>query len=372
METKRNGRRVEFEDIRRRERRRVTPGKAAIAAAVALLAILALAALLLSVKNTGFSDARELSGTEFVFEAGSKQHFAVMGNALAVASSTGLQLMDDSGATIARQVFSMDTPRAAACGDYAVFYDLGGTALHTADAKGECTARPQENTILALTVNAAGFTAVCTEDDAYRGRVTVYDRDFNAVYEWYSGSGSLLTAAVAPDCRTLAVLTAHSGGSRICLYSLSSDALLAEFQTKNELLLELGWLDSDRLCAFSGSRVVFLDETCELLQEVPFSGRLLTFGLSEEGFAAFHTEGRLSTYDRGGRLLAELGTDREILSLSVGGEQLLALYPDEAVLYTRSLVRSGSCTEVFDARQALLTDSGALLLQQFSAVPVRF
>ena len=372
METKRNGQRVEFEDIRRRERRRVTPGRAAVLAAVVLLAILALTALLLSVKNTGFSDARELSGDEFVFEAGTRQHFAAVGNGLAVASSTGLQLMDGNGTTIARQIFSMDTPRAAACGDHAVFYDLGGTALYTTDAKGECTALTQENAILALTANSAGYMALVTEDDDYRGRVTVYDENLSAVYEWYSGSGNILSAAVSPDSKTLAVLTADSNGSRICLYALTSETQLAAFEAPNELLLELGWTDDDRLCAFSSNRAVFLDKNCSALAEVPFAGRLLSFGVSEEGFAAFHTEGRLNTYDRSGRQLAELGMDREILSLSVQGSRLLALFPDEAALYTRSLVRSGSYPEVFDARQALLTDSGALLVQLYTAAPVKF
>ena len=372
MERKRSGQRLEFEDIRRRDRRRVTPGRAAVVAAVALLAILVLAALLLSVKSTGFSTADELSGDAFVFEAGARQHYAAVENGLAVASSTGLQLMDGSGATVARQIFSMDTPRAAACGERAVFYDLGGTAIHIADVKGECTALPQKNAILALTATSTGLLTVCTEDDDYRGCVTVYNKDLTAVYAWFSGSANVLSAAVSPDGRTLAILTADSSGSRILLYALSSEEPLASFEAPGELLMELGWLDDARLCAFGSSRAVFLDKECALLTEVPFADRLCAFGLSEAGFAAFHAEGRLATYDRSGRQLAALDTDREILSLSVRGGHLLALYPDEAVLYSRSLVHAGTHTEISDARQALLTDSGALLVQLYCAVPVKF
>lgn len=372
METKKNGRRVEFEQLRRRERRRVTPKKASLLAAVLLLMGLALTALILSIKNTGFTDARELSGDAYVFEAGSRQHFAALGSGLAVASTTGLQLMDSSGATVAREIFSMETPRAAAGDGYAAFYDLGGTALYTARLFGECVPLPQENAILALSVNGAGYMALCTEDADYRGRVTVYNEDQDAVFAWYSGTGNVLSAAVSPDCKTLAILTADSSGSRLCLYSLSEEAELAAFEAPGELFLELGWLDDDRLCAFSTDRAVFLNKSCETLSAVLFAAPLSAFGFSEAGFAAFHTEDRLTTYDRSGRALAELDTDREVLSLSVRGSQLLVLYPDEAALYTRSLVHSGSYTDVSEARQALLTEGGALLLQLYSAVPIKF
>ena len=43
----------------------------------------------------------------FTYETGSRQQFAMMGEHLAIASSTGLQLLDGEGATISREVFSM-------------------------------------------------------------------------------------------------------------------------------------------------------------------------------------------------------------------------------------------------------------------------
>lgn len=50
----------------------------------------------------------------FSFETGSEQVFALAGDGLAVASSTGFHLLDERGETVAKQVLSLGRPAVAA------------------------------------------------------------------------------------------------------------------------------------------------------------------------------------------------------------------------------------------------------------------
>ena len=136
----------------KRRRRRLPPAK--IAAALVLLAVCAgLLYAYLHPDSLRALQRREGGQDLFTYEAGSGQTFAVAGNALAVASSTGIQLIDADGETILRKIFSMDEPAVAACGDRAVFLRCGrhdppgggaGRELyHTGHGRGHPLRHPQ-------------------------------------------------------------------------------------------------------------------------------------------------------------------------------------------------------------------------------------
>ncbi len=58
-----------------------------------------------------FGENRAAEDVEpFTYEAGSGQVFAVSGNRLAVASTTGVHLLNEKGETVLREAFSLGTP----------------------------------------------------------------------------------------------------------------------------------------------------------------------------------------------------------------------------------------------------------------------
>ena len=125
----------------------------------------------------------------YAYEAGSDQSFGLSGDGLAVASSTGLQLMRPDGATIAKSIFAMSAP-AVSCSDTgaAVFFDVGGTAVRAVSAKGAITVLDSSQRVISARMGSSGAVAVCTEETGYKGAVTLYDSAFSAVFRWYSGT----------------------------------------------------------------------------------------------------------------------------------------------------------------------------------------
>ena len=73
---------------------------------------------------------------EYVLDAGAGQVYATAGSGLAVAASSGIELMDANGNISVSYLFKMETPAIAAGSDFAVFYDLGGTAMAVAGFDG--------------------------------------------------------------------------------------------------------------------------------------------------------------------------------------------------------------------------------------------
>lgn len=310
------------------------------------------------------------------FEAGSAQCFAPAGNGLAVASSTGVQLLDSAGQVVCRHVCSLGTPAVDACDSYAVAWDIGAKTLVAADVQGKVTTLKPEGAIISATVSAGGYLAVTTEKAGYKGMVTVYDSSFTAVYQWYSGEGYPLIAQVSPSGTRLAVLTASESGGVVHIFALSSETEKAAFTAPGELLVDAAWLSDDSICALSETRAVFLDENGEQTGEYPYDGAYLSqYSLSGGGYATLALSKYLSgsatllvTVEPDGKVTGTLTPESELKDLSASGKQVAALWSDGAAKYSQSLSVQGKTDEVQGAKGVLLTAKGeAMLLYSSSA-----
>jgi hypothetical protein len=81
------------------------------------------------------------------------------------------------------------------------------------------------------------------------------------VYQWYSGEGYPLTAKVSPDGESLAALSVGEEGGRVHIFSLSGNAETGSFLAEGELLVDIAWMTSGRICAISETRAVFIGDT---------------------------------------------------------------------------------------------------------------
>lgn len=359
--------------------------KAAAAAVITLLLIAAAVLVFVYRDYLSASGLRELfgkdGGTEqtgeaFSYESGSVQSFATGGNFLAVASSTGLQLLDGDGKTAARQVFSMTNPACAASEVLFAFYDVGSTVLRVCDRDGTIHNMDTEGSIISLSMNGSGYMAVITEETGYKGLVTVYDASLTPVYEWYSGTGYALFAEVSPDNKSLAVSCAASDGGTVHLFSLASETEKAAVTSESELFLQMHWFTGDRLCVLSEQRALFLTADGREKASVDFEGMYLTdYCFESTDFITLYlgkyrtgTSGVLVNLDSGGEELGRAEVQGDLLSLSISGDRLGVLYSDRAVLYSRAMAESGTYEDTLGVKRMLLRKKGdALLLSSFFA-----
>lgn len=316
------------------------------------------------------------STTEFWYNNAGGCVFAPVGGGFLLAGGDGIRYLDSTGQELQLSAESLSAPAADWAGDTALVYDLGGRYLCVADRRGVVWSGETEGSIFSASVNEDGWVAVCTEEQGYKGAVTVYNAGGRAVYRWHSGSGYLMGAAVSDNCRTLAVLSLGTDGSRVSFFRLNSEEELSRYVLPDEVLLEVSFLTGDTVAAVSPHAVISVnsDGTETARTELP-APHLTHYTFDGEGFTALAytdyavgVQGGILTVDDRGQILGRLDADREVLSLSAAGRYVMIRYADGVTVCTPSLKTVYETEGMADAIAILAhTDGSFIAAGEYSA-----
>ena len=313
--------------------------------------------------------AAPVADAEYLFDTSAGQTFASVGRGLAIATTSGLELLDGTGQAVASELYQMAVPAVASCADYCVCYDIGGKGLAVASLDGNVRALTPAGNIFSCTISSGGFLAVTTESSGYRGLVTVYNATYDPVYQWYSSSAWVLSAEVSPDNRSLAVLSYTSSGSEVRLFDLGKTEQQAAFSISDTILLDVHWFGTNQLCAYSSSQAFFFDGSGRWTDTFDFGGKFLTGCTFGDGFVCFAlstyragTTATLVTLDAAGRELGTADIQSELVSLTASGTEILVLCPDTAVLYSSALAEKGRLDGISGFKYGLLRSRGEAIL----------
>lgn len=356
-------------------------GPRRVTAAVFTIILVILAALVFIFRDrlTG-ENLREVFGVlpgepimvreDFTYDIGAGQIFAAAGNGLAVATSSSLHLMNAAGGTAFKQVVSFAEPAVFATGSKALFCDLGGTGCITARLDGTSAALTPKGTIQSADMNENGWITLTTDATGYKGLVSVYDDEGAPRYDYWSGTGYVLKAALSPDNRTLAVLCAEPGGGKLHFFRLDSAEEHASCAIENALPFDLCFMGNDRVCLVGTDALRFVSTEGEAVGSFSLGDYyLVDYDLNGQGFIALYVSaysagggGLLETVDRDGRLLAYADLSRDALSLSAGGKRLLVMTGGGLTVYDQNLKELYQSDALMTAKNALLRADGAILL----------
>ncbi|MDR0905111.1 MAG: DUF5711 family protein [Oscillospiraceae bacterium] len=285
----------------------------------------------------------------YAFEPGLNEVFADIDGTVVAAGGSGFVAYDKNGAELARAGFSMKTPAIAAKGDTAAVFDLGGHAVRIVYADGTVAELPVANEIISVSVGLGGGFAVCTSGDGeYKGKAAFYKMRSGTpalIYEWFSGEGYILGAAVSKDGKRFAVNTLNSNGGRVILLDSGSTAVSAEFLYSLGVILEITFDKSGTLIARTADGVLFITGDGTTVSSATFN-----FAAGEpngysagDGFIAAHfagtqsSAGELVTADIKGRELGRIQTSRRLVSLTASGNRIAALWSDGLDIFDRNL-----------------------------------
>ncbi|MCC8076923.1 MAG: DUF5711 family protein [Oscillospiraceae bacterium] len=318
----------------------------------------------------------------FTYETGSGQVFAPAGNGLAVASSSALELLDARGDTLFKQVVSYDTPAVFASDTLTLFCDLGSERCVLVGADGAALELSPAGSIRTASMNENGAFALVTDAAGYKGLVSVYNSDGALSYQWWSGTGYVLCAAVSPDGRTMAALCAETGGTVLHLFRLSSDTELARTEFSGELLFDLRFLGNNTLCAVGDEALVFLSADGTETGRYEFGGSyLMDYAFGGESFVAVYLSpyrtgggGTLSTVASDGTLSASLPMEQDVVSLSASSRLLAVMTAAGLHVYGQELATPRYETStLMTAKEIILRPNGdLLLLSAYSAELIEF
>lgn len=345
-------------------------------AAVAVIVALLFVVLLLQ-RGGRAASGTGTDGEPYTLDSSAKQVFRALDGRLAVASSSGLQLFDESGSTVLHEIFSLAEPGLTVGADRVAAYDIGGTQLCVADFDGDVQTVAVSGSIVSASLNGSGWLTVVTDAPGYKGMVTVYDASLNAIYEWYSGKGYVISAVLSNNNSRLAVLCAEEGGSAVHLFALDSETERGCYAVTNELFADLYWIDGDRVCALSQTRLVFLNDQGAPAGEYSYGGMYL-YDYSKDGDGFFTlvlsqyrsgSAAKLVTVSPNGVLLGETAPPGDVESVSVCGKQVLVCGSGRLTLYNQQMeLLKQELEDLLGVRRAILLQRGkALLVYDYSA-----
>ena len=292
------------------------------------------------------SDRRQVEmADEYYFDVGRNRVFADLGGSPVAAGTLGVQVLDAGGDEVFRDSFRMSYPAISALGGRAVVFDISGTSLRVLSKTEIIVSLETGGPIVSASINQNGWIAVCTQETVgSKGLVTVYNNEGRAEYKVNFARGYVLSAQLSPDNRSIVILNLTDDGSRFSFYNLSSEEVERVFDLPGVLILDMRYLASGEVRAISKDALMIVGNNNASAEIYRFDGRFLGGYSLDGGFLVLHLldynvghSGCLVTIGEDGSLLGEMETDKEIVSMSVGGGYLAILHNDGIVFYSADL-----------------------------------
>ena len=282
--------------------------------------------------------------------------FALLGDHLIVASTTGVSIYSSSGSVVDSMSVKLTNPAIAVGGQTAAVYDIGGQTLliYSAsglvrDMSGECSGN-----ILSVSVNSSDYLALNAEKSGYKSAVTVYDASGEKTFAFNSSEHYVIDAVVMRDCKRMAAVTlGESDGTfadTVSIYSLGSDK-------------------ADSVNTLTGSLLLFSSDgtlSGSYRYEYPY---LRGSSMGGDNYAALllsrYRSGstmKLVTVSSDGTEMASLDSSQEVLSMSAAGKYIAVLYSDSLVLYTPQLQEYARLDATEYARSVIMREDGTAVL----------
>jgi len=278
----------------------------------------------------------------------------------------------------------VSNPAISAVNGRAIAFDIGGSAVRVFNETQVITSLEADGEIISASINRNGWFCVSTQEGGgLRGIATVYNDKGNAVYKVNLASGYVLSAVLSPDNKSLAVLNLTDAGSRVTFYhGLNKQDPDSSFSLTGGLILEIIYFSNGDLLAISADSLFVIDRrgSSSIMYEY-YDKRISAYAFDND-FIALHLldygigyGGRLIILDDKRTTLSELPTEREIISMSLGGGCLAVLRNDGLMLYDMTLEKltlSGENDSAAGASRVLALHSGAALaVGEYTAVVVR-
>lgn len=311
----------------------------------------------------------------YAFDAHNSNTYHAFDSGLAVSSVAGLDIYDAGGKEIASVPNAVSVPAIEAGKKLILAYDVGGTTLSAAGAGAgavlnEDTGKP----ILDADISADDQICYTTASDGYKTVLTVLDNQQNEIYQWLSSSQYFSMCSVADGGKlAAAVALGQTGGvfeSKLQFFPTDQEEPGPSVSLGNQLILDLNFIDSKRICAVGETSLRFFDTNAKPVGEYDYQDAYLKdFDLSGNGFAAlsmnmYQAGSRYSVVTVGwdGKELANQYIGEEILSISAAGNYVAVLTANSLKIFTSDLTLYAQTQEVLGASHVAMRDDGSALL----------
>lgn len=324
-------------------------------------------------------------GEPFTYQGSGQMSLLDLNGDLLSVSETGVRLYSPGGTAYVEDTVTLGHPACHVAGNAAVVYDAGGAFLRVyRDRRQVFDLEGDEATVLSARLNAGGYLSVVTRSNGYKGVVTVYNSSFDPVIRLNLSSSFVLDSLVAPDNRSVAVVTAGQENrffsAKLAQYSFTdldeeNPTPVATLDLGNQLPLDLAW-DGGGVRVMSEYGAVSADGSLVRSGGADWSDRYLKRYslLADDSYVVLTgkyragSQTRLEVLDRTGAVQAALDVGQPILSLSAAGKYIAVLTAGELTIYTHDLTPYATVENTQGASHtAALPDGSAYLATEDAA-----
>ena len=160
----------------------------------------------LAIMGTG-SYPLDISGVETLNTVSKRSYYYVL-------SDTNIQAFTNGGKRIFNEPHGLYSPVLVTSDTRALVFDQGGNNVRIYNLGGLVKTVQTKKAIINASVSRSGSFALVTESDDYTAVVTVYNKNFDVIYEWNSAKDIVNCVAISPNGKKIAVSTLNASGGK--------------------------------------------------------------------------------------------------------------------------------------------------------------
>lgn len=311
----------------------------------------------------------------FTHAGGDKLSFAYLDSGILLSSSAGAHYYSFSGDPYVEEVQAMDHPVLSASSAAGVVYDAGGQSLFLFRNGQETFRLSLEGggDLLSARVNDGGWLAVTAQQSGYKGVVTVYNASGGEVIQIRLSSTFVVDAVLSPDCRTVAVITMDQEAgvfqSKVLFYPVDKEEPSAQASLDGATVLDLDY-EAGRLWVLGEDCLMTVSDDGQNVSSYSF-GRSYLKGcsLGGDGFALLllgsyraGSANQAVTVDESGQVIAQLPLSGQVLDFDGAGNYCSLLSGSVLTIYTPDFREYAALDSTQGARYTELSSNGSALL----------
>lgn len=311
----------------------------------------------------------------FTHAGGDKLSFAYLDSGILLSSSAGAHYYSFSGDPYVEEVQAMDHPVLSASSTAGVVYDAGGQSLFLFRNGQETFRLSLEGggDLLSARVNDSGWLAVTAQQSGYKGVVTVYNASGGEVIQIRLSSTFVVDAVLSPDCRTVAIITMDQEAgvfqSKVLFYPVDKEEPSAQASLDGATVLDLDY-EAGRLWVLGEDCLMTVSDDGQNVSSYSF-GRSYLKGcsLGGDGFALLllgsyraGSANQAVTVDESGQVIAQLPLSGQVLDFDGAGNYCSLLSGSVLTIYTPDFREYAALDSTQGARYTELSSNGSALL----------
>lgn len=278
-----------------------------------------------NIRNSLSAPQRQGNSTTITYPSGSATSAIPFGNALALTDSSSLHIVFPGDFSLLNSAISYANPALRATDQYLLVFDREGNRFTVTNTLQELYHQSTSSPIIDAEIGVNGSVAIVTDEAGYRSGVTVYNVANEKLYNWYSSNYYIMSAALSPNKKHLALFTFQQDGtetrSRVFFADTTQDMPASQnsetganepsigVDLGNSLVLDMKFIDKNTLCIVCDDAAYMVSRQGKIKYQRSYTAdALIAFDFSDDRLAL-----ALKSYSKSAR--------SEIILINAGGQE---------------------------------------------------